>query len=223
MRITRRSIGRIDKDATGGLNGQTAEPGDYRPYKIADQITGDGETRGSSGQFGMVYFAKPVRGLGQPVAIKEFFPTNLVRRGRGNAVQPHDNASRKLFETGKAEFEREAEIVDALNHPNIVKILGFVEKNGTAYIISEWLDENLSEKVGKRGSEKFSPFSVDKMPAIPGSAVGRSRAYPLGLGAAPGHQARQYNVPRQGHPGLHRFSARPASSPPRRRSSLPLS
>ncbi|MDX9991511.1 MAG: serine/threonine-protein kinase, partial [Anaerolineales bacterium] len=59
---------------------------------------------------------------GRPVAIK---------------VLPPSFAEDEQF---KRRFMREAEIIAALDHPNIVKILNYGEENGTCYIVMEYLD-----------------------------------------------------------------------------------
>jgi serine/threonine protein kinase len=136
------------------------------PYKIVEELASDGTTRGGAGEFGITYFARPVRGIGEPVAIKEFYPSKLVRRGRGNAVQPFDAESRRLFEEGLVAFEREAEALDRFKHPNLLKIRGLIDKNGTSYIVTEWIEgQELLTRVGKRGTPQ-NPLTVDELRPI---------------------------------------------------------
>lgn len=87
------------------------------------------------GGFGVIYNALD-RNLGQPVAIKEFFPTNLARRGANGSLVV-DLDGRNAFEWGLKRFVDEARILASLRHPGIVRVLSVFEANGSAYIAME--------------------------------------------------------------------------------------
>jgi predicted Ser/Thr protein kinase len=74
---------------------------------------------------------------------------NSLKRQVAIKLLPHDLAARPEM---KARFEREAQVIAAIRHPNIVSVYNFGEHEGMLYIVMEYLDgELLSHAIrGKR-------------------------------------------------------------------------
>lgn len=87
----------------------------------------------SSGGFSIVYLAYDKNDM--PVAIKEFFPTNLHLRSEGHKIDFINMREKYRFGEGLKAFKDETEIVMKLKHNNIIEIINFFEMNGTAYIV----------------------------------------------------------------------------------------
>jgi len=101
------------------------------PYLVQSQI--------GAGGMGEVYRARDTR-LGRDVALK-ILPESLLR------------------DSGRLRrFEQEAQVVAALNHPNIVAIFDVGQQNGSPYLVSEYLDGESLRAVLDRG-----PLSQRKM------------------------------------------------------------
>lgn len=89
----------------------------------------------AEGSFGTIYTALD-RNLGQPVALKEFFPSDWARRGTNGSLVINIDG-RDAFEWGLQRFIDEARILASLRHPDIVRVLSVFEANSTAYIAME--------------------------------------------------------------------------------------
>ncbi|MBI3899591.1 MAG: serine/threonine protein kinase [Gammaproteobacteria bacterium] len=91
------------------------------------------------GGFGITYLAHD-NALGANVAIKEYLPQEIATRTKHSAtVIPH--ASRdaiKNYHWGLKNFVKEARALARFKHPNIVRVLRFIEANGTAYTVMEY-------------------------------------------------------------------------------------
>lgn len=87
----------------------------------------------SSGGFSVVYLAYDKNG--NPVAIKEFFPSNLTLRSKGTNIDFINMREKHRFQEGLKGFKDETEIVMKLKHRNIIEISNFFEANGTAYLV----------------------------------------------------------------------------------------
>ncbi|MEJ2080103.1 MAG: protein kinase [Acidobacteriota bacterium] len=92
-------------------------------YEITDKL--------GAGGMGEVYRATDTR-LNRQVALKvlpEIFAQDEQRMGR---------------------FEREAQVLASLNHPNIASIYGLEESNGTRVLVMELVEgEDLSERIAR--------------------------------------------------------------------------
>src|SRR5947199_3688773 len=100
-------------------------------YVIARPLGGRG--------FGITYLARysnPQR----PVAIKEYYPSELVTRGPDNVVRVRaSNAEQQdQYDWGLERFLDEARALATFRHPNIVRVLRYSRENGTAYIVMEY-------------------------------------------------------------------------------------
>ncbi|MEZ5870460.1 MAG: protein kinase [Nitratireductor sp.] len=101
------------------------------------------------GGFGIVYKAfHPI--LKVRVAIKEYFPSNMDTGRDGTKQVIVDNSRRPTYDRFLEKFRETTGLLHTLNHPNIVKVLGYEEKNNTGYMVmdyvegqtlKQWLDE----------------------------------------------------------------------------------
>ncbi|MEJ7932023.1 protein kinase [Ramlibacter sp. AN1015] len=91
------------------------------------------------GGFGITYLARDAH-LDLPVALKEFFPAELVARRPDGTVQArrHDSDAAARFRAGLQRFVEEARALAMFRHPHIVRVLRFFEANGTSCIVMEY-------------------------------------------------------------------------------------
>lgn len=89
------------------------------------------------GGFGITYLVLDSN-LHKTFALKEYFPVVLATRGWGNDVKPKEETYEKDFEKGRSDFLREARILAAFKHPNIVSAVRVFEAHNTAYILMEY-------------------------------------------------------------------------------------
>ncbi|HCR49360.1 MAG TPA: hypothetical protein DIW24_07020 [Bacteroidetes bacterium] len=116
----------------------------YRTLIGKQYITG--RLLGKPGGFGITYLGFDTV-LNTRVAIKEFFPRELVSRAPdGIQMQLHTEDDRALFEFSKDRFLHEARTLVRIDHPNVVRVRNYLEANGTAYIVMNYYEgANLSE------------------------------------------------------------------------------
>lgn len=92
------------------------------------------------GGFGITYLAQDTT-LGALVAIKEYLPHSLAARSKGQTeIAPNMDARNALrdFQWGLKRFLQEARALARFKHPNIVRVLRYMECNGTAYMVMEY-------------------------------------------------------------------------------------
>lgn len=89
------------------------------------------------GGFGITYRARDTR-LGAQVAIKEYFPQVYAVRTDKSTIVPGPGADLENYRWGLSEFLKEAQALAKFKHPHIVRVLRYLEANGTAYTIMEY-------------------------------------------------------------------------------------
>ena len=87
----------------------------------------------SSGGFSFVYLAHD--GEGQPVAIKEYLPSSLVRRDVGELVPTVSGENLPTYRNGLKCFFEEGRALSKVIHPNVVRVLNFFRANETVYMV----------------------------------------------------------------------------------------
>ena len=92
-----------------------------------------------AGGFGITYLAYD-HTLDGPVALKEYFPSVLAARTDDQRVVPSSISHGDEFRWGLERFLQEARTLHRLRHPNIVRVLHFVEAHGTGYIVMEYVE-----------------------------------------------------------------------------------
>ncbi|WP_188259655.1 protein kinase domain-containing protein [Azospirillum tabaci] len=105
------------------------------------------------GGFGATYLGWDER-LQIRVAVKEFYPTNLVSRATGSSgVVPFSDDHARGFSAGLAKFLEEARMLARLREvKEIVSVQDFFEENETAYLVMELLDgRTLKRHVAESG------------------------------------------------------------------------
>jgi serine/threonine protein kinase len=91
-----------------------------------------------TGGFGVTYLARDSR-LGTQVAIKEYFPSSYAVRDPEGIVTPKNTEqAQKIYRWGLEQFLKEAQALAQFKHNNIVRVLRFMEANGTAYMVMEY-------------------------------------------------------------------------------------
>ena len=124
-------------------------------HKLAEYVI---ESVLGHGGFGITYLAKDTS-LGALVAIKEYLPNDLAARDGQTAIVPilDSRDAVKNYQWGLQRFIKEARALAQYKHPNIVRVLRYMEANGSAYVVMEY-EQGLSlaqhlKKHGNRLSE----------------------------------------------------------------------
>ena len=109
--------------------GSTLQGGRYRIERVLGQ-----------GGFGITYLAEDCVAR-QKVAIKEFFMRDYCSRDESTAMLTETvSRGNEMVATYKRKFIKEAKTLSSLNHPNVVRVFGDFEENGTAYYIMEYIE-----------------------------------------------------------------------------------
>jgi serine/threonine protein kinase len=105
------------------------------------------------GGFGITYLAHDTT-LNAQVAIKEFLPHTIAVRDdkTGNVMPKPDRDAVRDYHWGLKNFVKEARALAQFKHPNIVRVLRFLEANGTAYMVMEYeKGESLAQYLKSNG------------------------------------------------------------------------
>jgi serine/threonine protein kinase len=96
-----------------------------------------------AGGFGVTYLAEEIalsREQSRRVAIKEFLPASIAARVSGSReVRSLRKQDRDSYRQLLDRFLREAETLARFDHPNIVPVLRYFERHGTAYIVMKFV------------------------------------------------------------------------------------
>ncbi len=114
-----------------------------------------------AGGFGITYLAFDHQ-LNGPVALKEYFPAELATRVDGERVAATAPTNQETFAWGLERFLDEARAIHRFRHPNVVQARRYLEANGTAYIVMEYVEgESLKSILDRRGrlsAEEWRPW-----------------------------------------------------------------
>lgn len=111
---------------------QTTEPL-LHGYHLGDYVI---DRRIGGGGFSLVYLAFDMDG--QPVAIKEYLPGGVVRRGDQGTVHPVSVDKESSFRYGMKCFFEEGRSLAGIRHPNVVKVVNFFRANDTVYMVMKY-------------------------------------------------------------------------------------
>ncbi len=124
-------------------------------YRLADYTI---ESVLGHGGFGITYLARDMA-LGAQVAIKEYLPHEIANRDNKTMVLP--NPSREAvrdYQSGLKNFVKEARALARFKHSNIVRVLRFLEANGTAYMVMEYEEgQSLADYLKRHGPRLDEP------------------------------------------------------------------
>ncbi|UCH52807.1 MAG: protein kinase, partial [Pseudomonadota bacterium] len=113
------------------------------------------------GGFGFTYLAQDTK-LGAEVAIKEYFPQSFAARQPNQTIAPlTSGASGGVddYRWGLEQFLKEARALAKFKHNNIVRVLRFMEANGTAYMVMEYeAGQSLSDYLRTHGGFLAEPL-----------------------------------------------------------------
>lgn len=125
----------------------------YRTLLNGQYLTG--KELGDGG-FGITYLALDIA-LRCPVAIKEFFPRDLVaREAGGTTLFPFSKETEEFYLFGLDRFLLEAQTMAKFNHPNIVRVRTVFPGNNTAYIVMDYYRGQSIEQLVKAGGGRLS-------------------------------------------------------------------
>lgn len=112
------------------------------------------------GGFGITYLAHDTN-LNSLVAIKEYFPESYAEREGDSTIHPRtggDASDAEIYQWGLQEFLKEAQALARFKHNYIVRVLRYLEANGTAYMTMEYEEgESLSAYIRNHGGFLSEP------------------------------------------------------------------
>ncbi len=130
-------------------------------YRIQDIL---GKSR-----FGITYLALDTQ-LNSIVAIKEFFPNQLVVRQEQQHVVPKSEKEKEIFFFGRQRFIKENHLLAQLIHPHIVPILHAFQSHNTAYRVMAYKPGQSLAKVLQNGTaitpSKMLPIFLPLLSAL---------------------------------------------------------
>ena len=158
--------------ATGSGGGALLTPGErLAEFEIEDDL--------DSGGFGVTYLAQDLL-LHRRVAIKEYFPLHWGSRRRDGSVGPRTAAQADDYAWGLSRFLQEARMLaqPRLRHANLVQVHRILEGNGTAYLVTEFVEGRSLEKA----LDSEGPWREDRVRSLlSGLLDGLSAVHSAGL------------------------------------------
>lgn len=117
------------------------------------------------GGFGITYVALE-KSVNRRVAVKEYFPVQCCQRVENGQVIPKPGMD-SVFQGGRKSFLEEARMLSRQKSiSSVVEVMDYFEKNGTAYLVMEFLDgTTLQQKVMKEGVMRPEKL-FDKLPKL---------------------------------------------------------
>ncbi|MBC7405617.1 MAG: serine/threonine protein kinase, partial [Cytophaga sp.] len=104
------------------------------------------------GGFGIVYLAFD-HSLQRTVAIKEYMPGTLAGRAVDGSVAVRAERHKATFDAGLKSFINEARLLAQFDHPSLIKVYRFWEKNKTAYMAMRYYDGDTLKDIVKNRPE----------------------------------------------------------------------
>ena len=92
-----------------------------------------------AGGFGVTYLAHDTS-LDRQVAIKEYLPQAWGTRWPDGGVGPRLATHAENYRRGRERFLEEARVLARLRHPNVLQVHRVIEKRGTAYMVTEYVE-----------------------------------------------------------------------------------
>jgi len=120
----------------------------------------------ASGGFSIVYLADDPDG--QPVALKEYLPSSLVKRAAGDLVPAVSSEHLNTYRNGLKCFFEEGRALARVLHPNVVRVLNFFRANDTVYMVMAYeqgrsLQELIMRYRSKPGREVIPERHIRKI------------------------------------------------------------
>ncbi len=139
------------------------------------------------GGFSLIYLAVD-EDTEDEVVLKEYLPKKLARRDLHMQVVPIDHKHEERLYRGRKLFFQEAKTLASLQHPNIVRVLGFFLANNTAYMVMKYeRGRNLGSYIHERKGGLSTSFIIQIfLPILDALALIHSRSL-LHLDVKPGN------------------------------------
>ena len=126
---------------------------EFGGYRIVKKI--------AVGGFSIVYHATDQNG--QDVAIKEYLPIALAKRGEGQLIPTVMPEHNDLFRLGMKFFFDEGRALAALTHPNVVRVLNFFRAHETVYMVMGYeRGRSLQEHIERRKQKGVKPLVSER-------------------------------------------------------------
>lgn len=126
-----------------------------------------------SGGFGVTYFGRDTN-LDKAVAIKEYFPFSLASRYEDHWVAPNTTVQddQSEYDWGLSRFIDEARTLAKFEHPNLIRVVRYIEENGTAYIVMDFAEGRpLSTVVNEDGLLSEDQLKPMLLPLLDGLSL----------------------------------------------------
>ena len=100
----------------------------------------------------------------------------LIATGESCALKHSSGYS--ADDSATASFRREVDALGGMEHPNIVRMMGIGSDGTERFIVLEWLDETLADRINSMGPMRWDTFyELVGRPLLTGIQYAHSRAY----------------------------------------------